>query len=175
MIDEIKIIVISSLTASVTTILVEFIKSRIERLQKRRIEVEENIRKHDVGAFQVLNEYLNEAMLRATMHSIKVNAEYYFEYFSGVDPYLIYSEDIEDGKYIDTDIERAHRKFVKSLKDFQKDLLGDFSYDSNKIYRPNKENGMTKDLIRNKYAAVTDKILTDFLAYRKLIKRKYQV
>ena len=173
--DEIKIIVISSLTASVTTILVEFIKSRIDRGQKRRLEIEANTRNHDLGVFKVLNEYLHEGMLRGTMFSVKVNAEYYFEYFNGVDPYLIYSDDIEDGKYIDTEIEKAHRKFVKSLKDFQKDLFDDFSYDSHKTYRPNKENGVTKELIKKKYAPLTDKVLADFLTYRKLIKKKYQV
>ncbi|MEQ9169267.1 MAG: hypothetical protein RLO12_23640 [Fulvivirga sp.] len=173
--NEIYIIVISAFTATLTTIVVELIKSRIQRSSKKKTDAEENIRKHDIALFKVLSNLLQEGILRGTMFSIKVNAEYYFEYINGVSQYEIYTEDIEESRFIDQEIEKTHRNFLKSLKNFEKDLFEDFSYYSNKTYRPNKEKGYGKSFIKEKYTPLTDKVLEDYTVFRKLVKKKYQV
>ena len=172
--DKIITILIAAITATITTLLVEPIKLWLQnRFSEKSLE-NKRTRKHDVELFNSLSKIFPEATLRATMYSIKVNAEFYYDYIPASNMYQLFIEQYEEGKFINEEINESHSKFLESLRNLEQDLFEDFT-SSGKKYKPNEQNGMTKDQIKEKYKPLVEKVLSNYSEYRKLIKLNYQI
>lgn len=167
-------ILIAAITATITTLLVEPIKLWLQNRFSEKSLKDKRIRDHDVELFNSLSKIFPEATLKATMHSIKVNAEFYYDYISESNMYQLFIEQYEEGKFINEEINKSHSKYLESLNNLEQDLFEDFT-PVGKTYKPNKQNGMTKDQIKEKYKPLVDKVLLNYSEYRELIKSNYQI